>query len=454
MFRLQRLPGVTVRGLGVRDSRLLAASVRPTARRLVLGNLVIGNLVIGSLVLGSLVSGVAPASAEELPKPNAPAARTGAPGVIPPMVVTPAGSRGAGTGDTVQPLPVIAAKSWLVLDVQSHQIVASGNPEARVEPASLTKLMTAYLSFKAIRNKTINLGDTVTVSTHAWKAEGSRMFIEPERPVTVDELIHGMIIQSGNDASIALAERIGGSEDQFAQMMNREAANLGMTGTHYVNATGLPDPQHYSTAHDLSRIAAAIQRDFPEYYPLYGMKQYRYNGITQPNRNRLLFTDPSVDGMKTGHTDSAGFCLVASAKRNDRRVLSVLVGADTEAARSTESEKLLNYAFQATDTQRVYEAGTVIRRLPVFKAHSDLLDAGFREAVWLTMPKGDFARYKVNFRPRAPLIAPIPAGQSLGTLDVLVDGKVVSSLDVVALADVPMGNFLQRVWGSLRLWLH
>ena len=406
-----------------------------------------------SLLLTTHVARADPAAAPApAPTGTAVSRPATAPTVVPPMALRTDAPR-AGGPSAAQPAPTLAAKSWLVIDTASRQIIASGNPEARVEPASLTKLMTAYISFKAVRQKLLALTDVVPVSTHAWKAEGSRMFIEPDRPVTVDELMHGMIIQSGNDASIALAERIGGSEEQFALMMNREAAALGMTGTHYVNATGLPDGQHFSTAHDLARIALAIQHDFPEFYPLYGEKQYRYNGINQPNRNRLLFTDPSVDGMKTGHTDSAGFCLVASAKRNDRRLVSVVVGADSEAARSTESLKLLNYAFQATDTQRLYEGGTMVRRLPVFKAHSDLIDAGFREPVWLTLPKGDFARYKSNFRPRAPLVAPIAAGQSLGLLDILVDGKVVASLDVQSLADVPSGNFLQRTWGAMRLWL-
>ncbi|MDE3010529.1 MAG: D-alanyl-D-alanine carboxypeptidase [Pseudomonadota bacterium] len=347
--------------------------------------------------------------------------------------------------------PAIGAKSWLLLDVASNQPIAGGNPDARIEPASLTKLMTAYLAFKALRQKAIALHDMVTVSTHAWKAEGSRMFIEPERPVSVDELIHGVIIQSGNDASIALAERIAGSEGDFAQLMNKEAAALGMTGTHFVNATGLPDPQHYSTARDLARVARAIQHDFPDFYPIYGQKEYRYNNIRQPNRNRLLWTDPSVDGMKTGHTDSAGFCLVASAQRSGRRLLSVVVGTESESARSLESEKLLNYGFQYYDTQRLYAAGTVLRRLPVFKAHSDLIDAGFRQDVWLTLPKTDFAHYKETFRAKEPLVAPIAAGQVLGTLEITVDGRAVASLAVESLAEVPTGNLLQRAWGALRL---
>ena len=375
---------------------------------------------------------------------------------VPPIDASAHGGTAPDSGAAllVPPAPQIAGRSWLLLDVASNQILASGNPEARVEPASLTKLMTAYLSFQALRQKSISLTDIIPVSQHAWKAEGSRMFIEMDRPVTVDELLHGMIIQSGNDASIALAERIGGSEEQFATLMNKQAAALGMTATHYANATGLPDPNHYSTAHDLARIARAIQHDFPEFYPIYSQKQYRYNSISQPNRNRLLFTDPSVDGMKTGHTDSAGFCLVASAKRNDRRLIAVVVGANSEATRATESEKLLNFGFQFFDTQKLYVAGSVLRRLPVFKAHSDLIEAGFRQDLWLTLTKGDFGRYKENFRPKSPLIAPIAAGQSLGTLDIVVENKTVASVDVESIASVPTGNFLQRAWGALRLLVH
>jgi len=349
--------------------------------------------------------------------------------------------------------PILAAKSWLLLNVTSNQILAVGNPDARIEPASLTKLMTAYLSFKALRQKSIALNTVVAVSPKAWKAEGSRMFIEPNRPVTVDELLHGMIIQSGNDASIALAERIGTSEEQFAQMMNQQAAALGMTSSHFMNATGLPDPQHFSTARDLSKIARAIQHDFPEYYPLYSEKQYRYNNINQPNRNQLLWKDPSVDGMKTGHTDSAGFCLIASAKRGDQRLLSVVVGTDSESARAAESEKLLNYGFQYFDTQRIHVANTVFNKLPVYKAHFDLIEAGFHEDIWLTLPKGDFARYKEVFRPKSPLVAPIAATASVGTLDIVVDGKVVTSYEVPPLSAVPEGNMLQRLWGSLRLMM-
>ena len=401
-------------------------------------------------------------AAAPTPTPVA-ASPTPAVSTIAPMAPSAApGSSATGTSATgisspanliIPQAPILAAKSWLLLNVTSNQILTVGNPDARIEPASLTKLMTAYLSFKALRQKSIALNTVVAVSPKAWKAEGSRMFIEPNRPVTVDELLHGMIIQSGNDASIALAERVGTSEEQFAQMMNQQAAALGMTNTHFMNATGLPDPQHFSTARDLSKIARAIQHDFPEYYPLYSEKQYRYNNINQPNRNQLLWKDPSVDGMKTGHTDSAGFCLIASAKRGDQRLLSVVVGTDSESARATESEKLLNYGFQYFDTQRIHVANTVFNKLPVYKAHSDLIEAGFHEDIWLTLPKGDFARYKETFRPKSPLVAPIAATASLGTLDIVVDGKVVTSYEVPPLSAVPEGNMLQRLWGSLRLMM-
>lgn len=350
--------------------------------------------------------------------------------------------------------PQIVGKSWVLIDVRSDTVLAAGNPDQRIEPASLTKLMTAYLSFKAIKQHTLELNTVVNVSTKAWKTEGSRMFIEPDRPVTVDELLHGMIIQSGNDASIALAEKIAVSEDKFAELMNKEAERLGMTNTHFVNATGLPDPQHYSSANDLARIAKAIQRDFPDFYPLYSEKFYKYNKISQPNRNRLLFKDASVDGMKTGHTDSAGFCLVASAKRGERRLLTVVTGTESENARASETEKLLNYGFQNFDAFKIHPGGQVYQKIPVFKGHSDLLDAGFRSDLWITLPKSALGKFQETFHPKSPLIAPIKAGTSVGTLDIMVEGKVMASYDVPALSDVPEGNLLQKLWGSLRLMMH
>ena len=251
----------------------------------------------------------------------------------------------------IPPPPSLAVKAYLLKDFNSGHIIATQNSDMRVDPASLTKIMTAYLSFKAVKNGHLQLTQTLPVSLLAWKVEGSKMFIEPNKPVTVDELLHGMIIQSGNDASIALAEGIASTEPLFADMMNKEALRLGMKNTHYMNATGLPDPQHYTTAADLALLATALIHDFPaEYQRLYSTKEYRNNNITQPNRNRLLWLDPSVDGMKTGHTESAGYCLISSAKRDGVRRLSVVLGAATDADRATESQKLLNYGFQFFDS--------------------------------------------------------------------------------------------------------
>jgi len=278
----------------------------------------------------------------------------------------------------IAPPPSLAVKAYLLKDFNSNRVIASQNSNMRIEPASLTKIMTAYLSFKAVKNGHLQLANTLPVSEHAWKIEGSKMFIEPQKMTcdatkekclpTVDELMHGMIIQSGNDASIALAEGIASTETQFAEMMNKEAQRLGMKNTHYMNATGLPDPQHYTTAEDLAILATALIRDFPaEYKRLYSVKEYTYNKITQPNRNRLLWLDPNVDGMKTGHTESAGYCLISSAKRDGVRRISVVLGAPTDSARATESQKLLNYGFQFFDSTLVYKQGQSINQLKVWK---------------------------------------------------------------------------------------
>ncbi|MBX9810464.1 MAG: D-alanyl-D-alanine carboxypeptidase, partial [Burkholderiales bacterium] len=312
--------------------------------------------------------------------------------------------------------PPIAAKAYLLLDFNSGQPLASQNPDERVEPASLTKLMTAYLTFSALRQKTIRPDQTVAVSERAWRAEGSRMFIEPRKPVTVDELLRGMIVQSGNDACIALAEAIAGSEDVFAQMMNREAQRLGMKNTHFMNSTGLPHPQHYSTAHDLALLAAAIIRDFPEYYPLYSLKEFRYNNITQANRNRLLWLDATVDGMKTGYTENAGYCLITSAKRGGQRLLSVVLGAASESARATESQKLLNYGFQFYDSVRLYEKNQPVVTLQVWKGSGNSVRAGFADDLYLSLPRGQADKLNASVESLQPLLAPISAGQKVGVM--------------------------------------
>jgi D-alanyl-D-alanine carboxypeptidase (penicillin-binding protein 5/6) len=348
--------------------------------------------------------------------------------------------------------PTLAAKSWLLLDVASNQTLAEYNPEERVEPASLTKLMTAYVAFSAIRQKTIALDQVVPVSTNAWKAPGSRMFIEPNKPVTVDELLHGMIVQSGNDACIALAEAIAGSEEAFAQLMNREAQRLGMKNTHFANSTGLPDPRHYSTARDLAVLAAALIRDFPEFYPLYAIKEYTYNKITQPNRNRLLWADPTVDGVKTGHTEAAGYCLIASAKRGPRRLISVVLGTAGEGVRAQESQKLLNFGFQFYDAVRLYGKDQPVSQLKVWKGAVAQVKAGFLDDFVLSLPKGQAEKVKVQLVSRQPLIAPVAKGQRIGTLQVNIDDKPYGEYPVVALEAVPVAGLFGRAWDSIRLW--
>ncbi|RPI47628.1 MAG: D-alanyl-D-alanine carboxypeptidase [Betaproteobacteria bacterium] len=348
--------------------------------------------------------------------------------------------------------PSVAAKSFLLYDFQSGQTLAAVNPDERVEPASLTKVMTAYLAFNALKHKTLKPDQVVPVSHAAWKAEGSRTFIEPRTPVTVDELLRGMIVQSGNDASIALAEAIAGSEESFAQMMNKEAKRLGLASTNFVNSTGLPHPQHYSTAADLAKLAAALIRDHPEYYPLYSIKDYTYNKIKQPNRNRLLWSDPSVDGMKTGHTKNAGWCLISSAKRGERRLVSVVLGADSSAARAAESQKLLNFGFQFYDTVRLYEKGQSVASLKVWKGSTDSLSAGFEQDLYFSLPKGQAEKLKATLESQQPLVAPVAAGQRVGTMKITLDGKPLTEVPVVAIEKVELGNIFARGWDAMRLF--
>lgn len=348
-------------------------------------------------------------------------------------------------------VPPIAAKVYVLFDFTSGQPLVMHNPHERVEPASLTKLMTAYLVFNALKQKTIKPDQVVPVSERAWRAEGSRMFIEPRKPVTVDELIRGMIVQSGNDACIALAEVIAGSEEIFAQMMSREAQRLGMKNTSFMNSTGLPHPQHYSTAHDLALLAAAIVRDFPEHYPLYSLREFRYNNITQANRNRLLWLDSTVDGMKTGYTENAGYCLVTSARRGERRLISVVLGTASESVRASESQKLLNYGFQFYDSVRLYEKNQPVATLQVWKGGSNSVKAGFTSDFYLALPKGQADRIKASVESLQPLLAPISAGQQVGVMKLTLDGKPFRELPVVALEAVPLAGIFGRGWDSLRL---
>ncbi len=359
---------------------------------------------------------------------------------------------GAAHAQLVPPPPALAARSWVLLDDTTRQILITQAPDERVEPASLTKLMTAYLVFQALRQGSLRPEQPVTVSERAWKATGSRMFIEPRKPVTVDELARGMIIISGNDASIALAEAVAGSEDAFVQLMNREAQRLGLNDTHFVNATGLPDPQHYSTARDLALLASAVIRDFPEYYPLYSEREYRYNNLRQSNRNRLLWSDPTVDGMKTGHTDGAGFCLIAAAKRGERRLISVVLGTGSDTARAIESQKLLNYGFQYYDVVRLYGRDQKVSDLKVFKGASNTVPAGFRADLLVAVPKGMAGKVQAQLESQQPLLAPLAQDQTVGTLHVTLDGKAIADYPVVTLESVAVAGIFGRAWDSIRLF--
>ncbi|HYD56255.1 MAG TPA: D-alanyl-D-alanine carboxypeptidase family protein [Burkholderiales bacterium] len=350
--------------------------------------------------------------------------------------------------------PSVVGRSWVVVDLSSNQVLAAEKADERVEPASLTKIMTAYLVFQALRERKLALAQPVPVSERAGRAPGSRMFIRTGARVAVDDLIRGMVVQSGNDACIALAEAVAGSEEAFVQLMNQEAQRLGMKNTSFRNASGLPDPQHYSTAGDLHRLAAALIRDFPDLYgQYYAQKEFRYNNISQPNRNRLLWLDPTVDGVKTGHTESAGYCLIASSKRGERRLLSVVLGSTSEAARAQESQKLLNWGFQSFDGVRLHGANEAVRALEVWKGAEDSVKAGFPGDLVVTVPKGEADKLRSELVSQQPLVAPVAAGQRVGTLRVTHDGKPLGEYPVVALEPVAAAGLLGRAWDTLRLWL-
>jgi D-alanyl-D-alanine carboxypeptidase (penicillin-binding protein 5/6) len=347
--------------------------------------------------------------------------------------------------------PPIAAKAFILVDLLSGQTLAAANENDRFDPASLTKLMTAYVVFGAMREGKLDAATTVKPSAAAAKSEGARMFLVAGTPVTVGELLRGMVIQSGNDAAVALAEAVAGSEPAFVDLMNRQAQRLGLANTRFTNASGRPDPEHRSSARDLATIAAAIIRDFPEHYPLYGQKEFTYNRIPQANRNRLLWTDPTVDGMKTGFTEAAGYCLVASAKRGERRLVSVVLGAQSDTLRTSESQKLLNFGYQAYETRRLYKKGEPVATPAVFKGTKDAVPLGFERDIWLTLPRERFTGLAAVLETRQPFVAPLAAGQKAGIMKLTRDNSPVAEFPVVALEEVPVAGFLSRGWDTLRL---
>ncbi|MCB5195729.1 D-alanyl-D-alanine carboxypeptidase [Deefgea sp. H3-26] len=352
----------------------------------------------------------------------------------------------------VPPVPEIAAKSYYLYDKQSGQVLAARDPDMKIEPASLTKMMTAYITFKMVKEGKLKLDQTLLVSDKGWRTEGSRMYLDPKVPATVDDLIKGMIVQSGNDACVTLAEAIAGSEEVFAQLMNKEAKRLGLHNSFFTNSTGLPDPALLVTTSDLGRLATAIIKDFPEFYPIYGIKEFKYNNISQPNRNLLLYRDPFVDGMKTGHTASAGYNLVASSKRDGRRLISVVVGTTSPEVRATESSKLLNWGAQFFETPRLYTAKQAVQQVPVWKGKADTVGVGFMQDQYITVPKGDAAKLKIDLVSQQPLMAPIKEGQVVGMMKISLDGKVLSERQVVAITSVEEANIFGRAWDTIRLW--
>ncbi|QAU33229.1 D-alanyl-D-alanine carboxypeptidase family protein [Janthinobacterium sp. 17J80-10] len=357
------------------------------------------------------------------------------------------------------PAPTLAAKSWLLLDATSNQVVATHEPDLRIEPASLTKIMTAYLAFAAIRDKRLDLNQSINVSVRAWKVDpsSSKMFIDPATPVKINDLLYGLIVQSGNDAAVALAEAVSGTEETFVALMNQEAQKMGMKSTRFANAHGLPSPDNYSTARDLSILATRLINDFPELYKIYSTKSYTYNKITQPNRNRLLWLDPSVDGMKTGHTEAAGYSLISTAKRpgvgGDRRLVSIMIGTTSDQMRAQESQKILNWGFQNFDTVKLYAKGQAVDTPQVWKGSKNQLKIGFNHDVYVTVPKGAAAKMKPVLERKDPLVAPIDLNAQVATLKMVVDGKPVAELPVLALEQISQAGIFGRAWDAMRLWL-
>ncbi len=357
--------------------------------------------------------------------------------------------------------PEVAARAYLLLDVSANQILAAKDIDMPVEPASLTKLMTAYIVFDALRARKIDLKQTFPVSERAWKTPGSRMFIDPKMMVPVEDLIKGMVVQSGNDATVALAEGVGGTVERFVQLMNEQAKALGMKGTSYKNPEGLTEPGHTTTARDLSLLAATLMREFPEYVGFNAIKKYRYPGTpaaNDTNRNLLLFRDPSVDGLKTGHTAAAGYCMVATAKRDfpnlkGRRLLSIVLGAASENARANESQKLLNWGYTAFEAVKLYDAGQPVATPAVWKGKDNTLKLGRPEAVVVAVPAGSSAKIKTQIARPEPLVAPFVRGQQVGTMKVTLNEQALVDVPLVVLEAVEEASVLGRAWDAIRLWI-
>lgn len=347
--------------------------------------------------------------------------------------------------------PTLNAKAYILIDVNSGKIIAEKNSEEHLPPASLTKMMTLYVISNALHHEQIHLNDSVRVSRDAWKIGGSRMFIKEGQQVPVEELLKGIIVDSGNDACVAMAEHVGGTENAFTDIMNQQAQNLGMNNSHFTDSTGLPDPNLYTTAKDLAILGRALISDFPQYYSWYKQKWFTYNGIRQPNRNRLLWRDNQVDGLKTGHTAEAGFCLVSSAKRENMRLLAVVLGEPNDATRADDSEKLLNYGFRFFETHQLYKSAQSITELPLYKGAVDKVTVGLSDDQFITIPTGQYQRLKISTKIPAYLQAPIKKGDKVGELVVQFDNNIIATHPLYTLQDVEAGGFYTRTKDSIRL---
>jgi D-alanyl-D-alanine carboxypeptidase (penicillin-binding protein 5/6) len=348
--------------------------------------------------------------------------------------------------------PQIAGSSYVLMDPKSGRIIMEENSHERLPPASLTKMMTAYIVERELDEGRISMSDMVPISVKAWKTEGSRTFIKEGTQVAVEDLLRGVVIQSGNDASVALAEFVAGSEGAFVDIMNQQAQLLGMKDTHFENATGLPSPDHFSTAYDLAILARAIINDYPENYPIYAEKHFTYNNIRQPNRNSLLWRDSSVDGLKTGHTEEAGYCLVASAKRNDTRFIAVVMGTSSTESRSQEVQKMLNYGFRYYESERLFRAGQELIEARIWGGQADQISIGMADDVYVTIPRGSRDSLESTVDLDSVIKAPIKVGDELGRVKVSYNGEVLVDQPVLALTDVPEGGFFKRIWDAIKLF--
>lgn len=366
-------------------------------------------------------------------------------------VVAPAQSLQAGSQPLPSP-PAITARAYILIDFFSGETLAQVNADERMEPASLTKLMTGYVVFKALAADKVKLTDGVPISEKAWRTSGSRSFVKLNTQVPLEDLLKGMIIQSGNDASVALAEHVAGSEEGFVTLMNSYAKELGMDHSHFTNSTGLPDPDLYVTARDVARLSRAIIHDFPEFYKYYSMKEFSYNGITQYNRNRLLWRDQNIDGIKTGHTETAGYCLTASAVRDDMRLISVVLGTKSEAVRAKESLEMLNYGFRTFETHRLYDTKTVLSTVRVWKGMTQTLPLGVSEDLYITVPRGQYKNLKATMEIDSALTAPIKKGEPRGMVKVNLGDKAIITQPLVALQNVEQGGWWRRLVDTVLLW--